>query len=366
MIVVVADDFSGAAEVAGWAVAHGWHAELQTQFSRSTDAPLIVLDADTRSRSPSAAAARFESLAAAVRAAQPDGVFQKIDSVLRGHVALEAAAFARGLGKARVVLAPANPSRGRVVRHGRYFIHDAPLDQTSFARDPEYPRRSSSVRELLGEPPDSATPLIVPDIASAADLHACLALLDDASLPAGAADFFAAWLAQRTPPPGDSTPPLPLEFAARRLLVCGSPAAIAGGRIDASRAHQIEVFIADGPLDQLATSLREALSQRGAALLTLETADADLPELRRRLERLTASAAALIPHLGPLDVLVEGGATAGALVHALGVGRFRAAPQIAPGVAPLEPVSGAAWRLVCKPGSYDWPEGVWNGPAGGP
>ena len=47
------------------------------------------------------------------------------------------------------MLIPANPSRGRCIANGRYFIHGTLLSETEFARDPEFPARSSDVLALL-------------------------------------------------------------------------------------------------------------------------------------------------------------------------------------------------------------------------
>ena len=49
MIVVIADDLAGAAEMGGMAWRHGLAAEIQLELDASTDADLIVVDANTRS-----------------------------------------------------------------------------------------------------------------------------------------------------------------------------------------------------------------------------------------------------------------------------------------------------------------------------
>ncbi len=46
----MADDVSGAAELAGLAAARGWRAEVQTRFDASSGADVIALDADTRQK----------------------------------------------------------------------------------------------------------------------------------------------------------------------------------------------------------------------------------------------------------------------------------------------------------------------------
>ena len=50
MIVVIADDLSGAAELAGVASRHGLKAEVQTVFSADSEADVICVDAGTRAK----------------------------------------------------------------------------------------------------------------------------------------------------------------------------------------------------------------------------------------------------------------------------------------------------------------------------
>ena len=78
-----------------------------------------------------------------------DIIFKKIDSVLRGHVAAELQALMRVTGKQKALLIPQNPSKGRIVKDGIYYINGTPLDQTSFAYDPEFPARTAEAKKLL-------------------------------------------------------------------------------------------------------------------------------------------------------------------------------------------------------------------------
>ena len=150
MIAVVADDITGAAEVAGAGLGFGLDAEVHTTFEPSSAASLIVIDTASRSLSPSGAAARAGQAARAVRDAGAEWVYKKVDSVLRGPVLAELAAVLDAVGCARAILAPANPSRGRVIRRGRYLIEGRGLAETGFASDPEHPAGSSRVLDLLG------------------------------------------------------------------------------------------------------------------------------------------------------------------------------------------------------------------------
>jgi len=160
-IIVIADDLSGAAELAGIAFAHGLSAEVQRQFEPSSDAQVIAVDTDTRTLSPAAAANRVRQVAEQVMASQPAWIFKKVDSVLRGNPRAEIEAVLQATGQRRALLIPANPSRGRVIAGGCYFIDGVPLDQTPFAYDPDHPRQAADVAALLGR--DGESPLrIIP------------------------------------------------------------------------------------------------------------------------------------------------------------------------------------------------------------
>jgi len=133
-VVVIADDVSGAAELAAAALSHGLTAEVQTELDPTSTANVICLDTETRSVAPERAAAIAGELAARIGALQPDWIFKKCDSVLRGPVLAEARAVASATGKTRLLIVPANPSRQRVVRNGKLFVQDQPLQATALPR----------------------------------------------------------------------------------------------------------------------------------------------------------------------------------------------------------------------------------------
>ena len=150
MIAVLADDLSGAAELAGAALRHGLRAEVQTGFDPTSDADVVCVDLGTRSGPVRAAAAAAAEAARLLAGARPAWIYKKCDSVLRGHVLAELRAIMEATGLPRAILIPANPSRQRVIRGGHLFVEGRPLHTTGFARDPEHPRTSSNVAELLG------------------------------------------------------------------------------------------------------------------------------------------------------------------------------------------------------------------------
>src|SRR5438552_18966298 len=88
-ILVIADDLSGAAEIASLGVRYGISARIERD-PLADDAPgLTVIDTDTRLHSPGAVADVLSRALSDVRARKFDLVYKKTDSVLRGPVLTE-------------------------------------------------------------------------------------------------------------------------------------------------------------------------------------------------------------------------------------------------------------------------------------
>ena len=360
MILVIADDLSGAAELAGIAFAHGLTAEVQTEFQPRTEAQVICLDTDTRRLSADAAAAVMRKLAKRIRAARPEFIFKKTDSALRGHIAAELGVLLEATARVRAVFVPANPSRGRVIRGGDYFIGDTPLHKTDFAHDPQHPATTAKVAERLGHDPA----IDVPEAASAADVQAAAAACDDLVLPAGAGDFFGALLEAR----GHTA--MPVEFTSAdgpALSVCGSLSAWGRGRASQCDARGVPVCAMPAELlgqSQHPAALHEwvqgtcaALAEHGAAMLAIGRVKAvdHAPLLESRL------AQAMTMVLAQMEVsrlLLEGGATARAALDRLKWKQLQTVALAATDLPALCPTEGVP-RVFIKPGSYDWPDSVW-------
>ena len=118
---------------------------------------------------------------------RPDWIYKKCDSVLRGHVRVELEATMAVFAMQRALLIPANPSRGRIIRDGEYFVNGQPLHESEFARDPEHQRTTASITELLG---GDLSDITTPDVESEADVALQAAKIDAETLNAGGADFF--------------------------------------------------------------------------------------------------------------------------------------------------------------------------------
>jgi uncharacterized protein YgbK (DUF1537 family) len=381
-IAVIADDFTGAAEIGGVAFRYGLAAEVQTAWTPSRDIRVIAVDADTRSLPAREAAQNAAELAEQIRTSTVSWVYKKIDSVLRGPVVAEIEAVLDALRMRRALLVPANPALGRVIRGGCYFIDGKPIDKTDFAKDPEYPARFPDVRSILRtsrvavlRPRDSLPErgIILGEAATVSDLVAWAQRLDDHTLPAGAAEFFARILETRLGRNAEqAASPSSGMVRGNALFVCGSASAQSRAvRQEFERRGIPVLFVPKGrrapagsPADLLPAwteAAAAALASHSQVLLCIDPDSPRDPEgpgtlvndLLDGVETLLGRAA--IDHL-----YVEGGYTASALIRRLGWTRMKVDRELAPGVVSLE-VQGERRRLLTvKPGSYRWPDAVWK------
>ncbi len=389
MIVVLADDLTGAAEIGGIAWRYGLSTEIQTEFQPATDADLIVVDTDTRACTPLGAAQRVAALAEQCRRAGITRLFKKVDSVLRGPVLAELAALLAALGRSRALLAPANPSLGRTIQAGNYWVNGALLHHTDFANDPGYPAATSNVKAMLEQrsgsdvaaqwpvvmlSPGQVLPpagICVGESAGGEDVAHWAAMLDEATIPAGAAEYFAAFLEASGYIARQDAPAIPAA-ASGNLFVSGSTARASRMFYQQCEATGVPVLRLPAALLELppqtdllltewAQAAVQALQNHPQAVIAIDRPVRNLPDLPHRLtEYLSTVTEQILADYQVKHLWVEGGATAAALIRRLNWQQFRLQQELRPGVVSLQ-VGGAVYPiLTMKPGSYTWPADVLN------
>ena len=397
MIVVIADDITGAAELAGAGFARGLASEVPTMFDPASTAELVASHTDSRTIPAEEAARRVGHIALEVQHAGADWIFKKVDSVLRGPVVDELTAILDATGKTRALLVPANPSLGRMVYAGQYLVDGRPVNQSMMGRDPQHPARSSDVLQILGATgrsnvfslsPDDVMPtsgIVVGNAASQADLAAWAERLDAETLPAGAVEFFAAALAARGSVSGgtdsiaSNNSDINLQKHEQReasLLVCGSATAWQSSRREDCRRHGVPVVsmprelaspaTTDETIRDWAHAASDAIADRGVAMMAIDMELVETPGLPSAMVgdlligHLTKAVELVLKDRGVGRLLVEGGQTASLLVRRLGWSRLKIRRQYDLGIVSLEPVSQDQPLLTVKPGSYPWPLEVWH------
>ncbi|MFJ9582219.1 four-carbon acid sugar kinase family protein [Streptomyces acidicola] len=374
-VLALADDLSGAAETAMalrlpsrivlGAPACGPRAEDGSAVL-PTAGECVVVDLDSR-QLPADRAAR--SVRAAVAAGASDGgvLFKKVDSLLRGNLAAEAAAYAAGARG--VVIAPALPVAGRTVRGGVVHLRGVPLHTTDAWRAEGRPP-PRSVPHALDGVPTALVPLPVVRGGALADhLRACFAqgqhpvcdaeTDEDLNLIAGAAHELgpdvrmlgtgglAAALGRQLVPVPETTTPYRNGTAERPLLVVV-------GTAEPTAAEQIARLTAVGarhvPLsaDELTSSPTRRLDITPNGITVVSLTGRVAPASSREL--VTALASAVAGVAGDSDLVLTGGETARRVLDALRITELRPVAQIHHGAVHSHAPDGRS--VVTRPGSF--------------
>lgn len=386
MIGVIADDLTGAAELGAVGLRQGLKAEILRGTRPKKTSDLVCVDTDSRSCAQAEAAKRAASAARLLREAGAKWIYKKVDSVLRGNVTAEVEAIMRELGFNRALILPANPSLGRIIRDGQYFVKGKPIHRTEFARDPEYPRRTAQVLRLLdapqhyllrlanGEPVVPENTMLVGQTDSSEQVRAWAQAREDLLLLVGASEFFGALLAEEF---HCEAVPVAEEFkfgGDRQLFICGTSSKAGQNLVRSARKARVPVFTLPQELmwgNDFSRGAHEAISQRVVQAFDnghRVVLGVGLPLVRdaraaRRLPESLVDIAELVLRRVPVKyIFAEGGATSAELVRRMNWSRLEVRREWAPGVATLAVADKNPLWLTIKPGSYSWPE-AWTRPA---
>ena len=325
-LAIIADDLTGALDAAApLAAAPGGVAvacrpdDLADAFA--SGAGIVAVSTRTREASPAVARDRV----AAVVAALPPGIriVKKIDSRLKGNVAEEL----EPLADRPLVVLPAIPELGRMVRDGSLegFGVERPLPVRAAlgrfgaaAHVPDTIRQCDMVREVTGAPAHAV-------LVGARGVTQALATV--LGLPA---------------PPAIGALPTPLCF------VIGSTDPITLAQVEALRSARPDLVCVEAPAGSVPGPPPRG---PGAQLLLLQVVAGPQTRPERVAEALARGA---LPYLQTVrSMLLTGGATAEAVLDALGIALLIVAGEALPGL----PVCRAGGRmLVTKSGGFGSPD----------
>ena len=378
-ILVIADDFTGAAEMGGVAHLFGLSTRIITDFSGPYpwSEEVIILDTHSRHLDPVAASGKIENMLAPVGLSGIEMIYKKVDSVLRGPVESEIKAVMFFAGKEKAVLIPANPSRGRTIRNGKYYIDGVPIDQTDFINDPEYPRTSARVERMVSdaseiqtmgkfEPARIRNRIIIPDVYLPGHFKDIIVKISgNIFLPAGGADFFRALLQQKLKLSGVGNytyhPP-----KGRTHIILGSICEQSSRIISELQKQGFSSFILpenaltqEKELARWVNGIMEAVkSGREVIIARPENKISDPSKILNITSIISKATLQLIEYITPDDELfIEGGETASTLFRNMGNMTLRVQEVIADGTVKLA-LAEADICITVKPGSYIWPERI--------
>lgn len=381
MLVVIADDITGAAEIAGVCLRYGIDVGFSVDTIPLTESDVHVITTDSRSLSEEAAIAVHTSIAQQLKSHFPDAtLFKKCDSALRGYVISELKALA--VGESSFLVVAANPRTGRFIKNGLYYIGDELLHRTGFATDPDFPALTSDVKELVLSrsslsdnqfristklPVGNIAPgFYFPDCSSEEDLSLLAAGAGAFSFVAGSAVFFEKYIraiGYECSVLKQTNPVVPDNF----LFVPGSFHPDSRAFRLKLKQNGCRVFSFPSALlkededpDAMSLVLEELknLWKTGSKLaLTISETKQNFKNsqviLKHRLSKLVTK---LVFSENIQSVFVEGGATAYDIFRETGLTQFKPVAELSPGVVCLETLDSNKIRFTIKPGSYSWPE----------
>ena len=366
MIAVIADDLTGAAELGGIGLRHGLKTEVRTIAGTkpppATD--LLVIAADSRSKPQAAAIEEMTIITRELRLQKPEWIYKKTDSVLRGHVIAELNAHLQALDYQLALLVPANPSLGRTICNGHYYLNDQPIHHSSFSTDPEFPIRSSDLQDMLhtkDQPiqvrrTNDQLPvrgIVVGEAQTSADLHTWATRIPPKTLLAGAAGFFSAILDTRLP--DKQTPGNKQNLGSPILFVSGSTFDSNRKLIRQQADKQGPVtYLSDGPWEQ---QVIQQLKHHGKAIIAIDEGPHAQTALQLRT-RMAKAVAGIIKTIPPAELIIEGGSTAYAILLQAGWHTFIPEEELAQGVVRMSIPEAPGLFITVKPGSYRWPPSI--------
>jgi uncharacterized protein YgbK (DUF1537 family) len=380
-LVIIADDLTGAADSAALMTRRGSTSIVLDPDEEWPPAEVVAVDTDSRHRAPGLAAAR---VAAAARRARQLGapVFKKVDSTMRGNIAVELRALTGALGgeavRPLVVMAAAFPAMSRTTVGGVVHVDGTRLDAHGSDGDlvglltrgglrtrPLGLRALAAAAELAaaldaahaaGEHAvvvDGVTEQHLETVAAAARLARCPLVLAGSgglgrALAGPAAEASVVEDAGERPPwaVGEAQ-------GGHALVVVGSHAPQARAQLARLAERGVRIVWLDGPTERTSARLRDGLRSGPVALAP----DAAAPVVRGEAPRVArALAAATVAALDEAGHLVTtGGETARAVLGTLGVTRLDVLGELEPGVVRCA-VPGRGLRLTLKAGAFGDPD----------
>ena len=379
MLGAIADDVTGAVDLASNLVSRGYRVRLRFGAPRTRvdagDADAVVVALPTRTAPVADAVALSAAALDALTEAGADRIYVKycstFDSTPAGNIGPVCDAVLDRVGASFTVVVPSFPANGRTVFQGHLFVGEVLLSESSLATHPLTPMTDPNIVRVLQRQTRAAVGLVPWQTVAQGSraVRAAFATLahrgtryavvdaisdDDLATVAEASSDLAvitggSGLALGLPAlPGAAAAAAPeAALAGPRLVLVGS--ASQATRAQLAHAERSGVPVVRLPLDDPGSGVDAALarlSEQAAAdpdaLVAVAPEASDAPveattragaERAAALERAFGLLARRFVEAGGRRLLVAGGETSGAVVAALGIDELRLGEVIDPGVA---------------------------------
>lgn len=408
---VIADDFTGATDVASMLVRAGMRTVqvLGVPTGPLPEADAVVIALKTRTIAPTDAVAQSLQSLAALRAAGARQIYFKycstFDSTPQGNIGPVTDALMEALETDFAIACPAFPENGRTVYRGHLFVGDQLLSDSGMRQHPLTPMTDANLVRVL-QPQTRQAVGLLPHAAVGRGIDATrehMATLRAQGVRIAVADAIAntdlltlgeacadlplvtagSGVALGLPPAYARRGWLVPDAQAAMLTPLAGPSAVVSGSCSVATNGQVQRWLAQGgaaiqldPLalhqqkqsaDALLAQARTAL-QDGPVLVYATAAPESVGAVQAALgveaagalvENTLAQVARGLVDAGVRRLVVAGGETSGAVVQALGVQELRIGPSICPGVPwteTTESATGDRLQLALKSGNFGGPD----------
>lgn len=385
MITVIADDLTGAAEIAGIGLRYGIDVSFGVDTIPEKEATINIIATDTRSMTEDEAYEAHFHLAEDIISKSNTIIFKKCDSVLRGHVLTELSALLDVIDKDRILIQPSNPEGNRCIKNGSYLINKVPIENTGFTSDPDFPSRTSLVKNLILDRSNNASNIeintgditntdskgiFIPDCDSVEALSNCINLYNEDTIIAGSAAFFEQFLIKMKLTTSKvnqkehsytsdyvllsgSTHPKSVQFSKNLKKVncplMTFPETLLDDNLNETALNDFIIKIFDSYSKQKKVALRISNN-----IIQLKNSSLNLKS------RMSLVAKRLVEASNTNNLFIEGGATAYDLLNELHWKSFTPIEELASGVVRMQYDNNPKKHITIKPGSYEWPNGLLN------
>ena len=401
---VIADDFTGATDVAGFLVEYGIptiqiNGVPDPEYREEAEAYVVSLK--TRACPPEEAVEQSLRALSWLQSQGCDRFYFKycstFDSTDRGNIGPVADALLKTLGSGCSVVCPALPVNGRTVYKGYLFVHDQLLHESGMRTHPLNPMRDSklirllekqstgraaglyaevvdqgeaAVRHQLKQCAEAGYRYVVTDTLADDHLAVIAEAVRDFPLVTGGSGLAMALakLQQKDAAAIAAAKRLGRPESGKTVVLSGSCSEATQKQVTAYRkkapSMRIEVErcveASDAYVAEILQWTEEQLAAGKAPLLFATTTSDEVSENRRRyggveaglaVEGLFGKLAARLAEQGVQNFIVAGGETSGRVVQSLGIEAFRIGPQVSPGVPWVRSTDGRH-ALILKSGNF--------------
>jgi uncharacterized protein YgbK (DUF1537 family) len=300
-------------------------------------------------------------------------IYKKTDSVYRGHVLDELKVQMELVGLEKALLLAANPSLGRTIKNGKYYVNNQLIDKTGFATDPEFAITSPDVLKMINAIHDDnvkilrpldklpETGIVIGEASTMTDIDDWADRVDNQWALVGAGDFFTALLDKKYARINNNE----VDIELPHLYISGTSFAKSKQFIRLAKEKNecvlylppFKMYKTEFNDEQWLNKLSEIIRKQKRAIIAIDDEESRAQETSAlHLRTFMAKAVKKILQREKIrELFIEGGSTAGAILQEMEITTLEPVNELQRGVVRMK---ADDMYITMKPGSYQLPPQV--------